>query len=84
MGDGGCVVYFRWFCLLIISLPEASLSSFGKKVTKETDLGEALRLYLSGLIGFDAFHSGTKPPSPKNPFRHAARCRHRAVIGFFK
>ena len=43
---------FRRFWLLIISLPGASLSCFGKKVTKEADLGEALRLYLSGSVGF--------------------------------
>ena len=48
-------VLFGRFRLRVISLPGASLSCFGKKVTKEADLGEALRLYLSGPVGFDTF-----------------------------
>ena len=51
-GDGSCGFCFGQVRLRIIFLPEASLSCFGKKVTKEADLGEALRLYLSGPVGF--------------------------------
>ncbi len=52
VGDGSCGFCFGQFRLPVISLPGASLSCFGKKVTKEADLGEALRLYLSGSVGF--------------------------------
>ena len=53
-----------------------------KKVTKESDIGEALRQSLSEPGAYQTNAPAFEPPSPMNPSRQLSR--HWAVVDFWK